>query len=173
MSELQKVIRSSNLSVVKANQEYCTETLELKNSIEENFLELGKRLMKIRDEELYAPNWENFGGYIEEMKVSESAASRLITIYAKFVLEFKIAPAQVALAGGWATVSELIPLLKEGTKKEAESWLNKASTLTKSDLRKEVNEARSGIEMKDCKHAETLLFKRCLVCKDTWRVHEE
>lgn len=172
MSELQKIQRSVDTDVVRQNSEFCRDTLEFKNAIEENFLELGKRLMKIRDEELYEPNWENFASFLHEMKLSESVGSRLISIYSKFVLEFKIAPAKVAQAGGWASVSELLPILKEGTKKEAESWLNKASTLTKADLRKEVEEARTGVEMKDCEHGETLLFKRCVDCKDTWRVYE-
>lgn len=172
MSEDNKIVRSISSKTAKTNTEFCAATLELKNSIEVSFLELGKRLLNIRDERLFEPNWESFPSYLQEMKMTEATASRLINIYAKFVLEYELAPAKVAEAGGWATLSELLPVIKRGTKEEAVAWLNKASTLTKDDLRKEVKEAMSGIEMAKCKHEETLLFKRCVTCKDTWRVYE-
>ncbi|MDL5400733.1 hypothetical protein QSI00_24520, partial [Escherichia coli] len=67
-----------------------------------SFLLLGERLKKIRDEKLYIPSFEAFWCFAEEeIKLSESTCSRLISVYEKFILEWNIDPADVVAIGGW------------------------------------------------------------------------
>jgi len=70
--------------------QFCNNLIALKDEIEKNFLVLGKGLIAVRDERLYIPAWNSFPEYCEELKLSESKASKLISIYSKFVVAFDI-----------------------------------------------------------------------------------
>ncbi len=116
------------------NLKYCEETLALKEGLELGFLTLGERLLRIRDERLHAPQWEDFDEFVAELKMAPSTVSRLIGIYQKLVLEYKIAPAQIGKAGGWTVVAEVFV------------------------------EAKTGVLQRDCKHADTYTIKICRDC---------
>ncbi len=137
------------------NHEYCTDTLRLKGGLEESFLELAKRLMSIRDEQKYAPQWDSFPSFLDEAKLSESTASKLITIYRKFVLEFQIPERRLLDAGGWTAVAEFAPMVNNRT--DAETWLDRSSVLSRTDLRREITEAKRGVDQASCNHQFDLL----------------
>jgi hypothetical protein len=159
----------TNLTIKK---EYCEETIRLKENIEVAFLDLGERLMRIRDERLYENNWDAFEDFLMEVKISSGTASKLINIYQRFVLEYKISTKKIALAGGWSIVAECLPLVK--TKDEALEWLEKAGFMTQTDIRREMKEAKTGIMMKDCEHDWTYIkFRTCEKCSLKERVYEE
>lgn len=156
---------------LQKNLEYCEKTLTLKSALEEGFVALGERLGRIRDEELYKPQWSTFAEFLEEMKLSEATASKMISIYQKFVIGFGIAPEKIALAGGWNPAYEISTFAQ--TKKEAVEWLEKSSTLTRQDLRKELQERKSGIPMKECKHKDTYTIKICRDCGEREKINED
>jgi hypothetical protein len=159
----------TNLLIKK---EYCEETIRLKENIEMSFLELGERLMRIRDERLYENNWEAFEDFLMEVKISNGTASKLINIYQRFVLEYKIPLKKLASAGGWSVVAECLPLIK--SKDEALEWLEKAGFMTQTDIRREMKEAKTGIMMKDCDHDwEYISFRTCSKCSLKERVYEK
>lgn len=139
---------------------YCSDTIKLKNSLEVGFIELGKRLQKIRDEELYKPQFDCFDLFCEEMKMTESKASRLISVYQRLVVEYEIDPELISKAGGWSDVYSITN--KINNKEDAVEWLEKASQLTSTDLRKELSLAKVG---GSCEHNfKELHIKQCTAC---------
>jgi len=144
------------------NENYCQETLNLKQNIEESFLDLGERLFKIREKRLYEPSRESFDDFLMEMKMSSGTASKLINIYVKLVIGYQISVKQIASAGGWSIVAECLPIIK--SREEAEEWIAKASFMTQTDIRRDIKEAMTGVQMKDCKH-EWETYRFCHVCK--------
>ncbi len=162
-----------NALEAQKNFSYCEETIRLKQSFEVRYLEFASRLAKIEAEKMYQPNFETFDEFLEEIKVDRSVASRMIAVWRKFVVEFKFRPKQIAAAGGWSKVYEVVKY--STTKKQATEWLKKLSAgLTRSDLRKELQEAKTGIMMSECKHKnfEEIVFQKCLDCGDTFRIYE-
>lgn len=152
---------------------FCNQVIAYKGDIEASFLELGRRLMIVRDERLYADNWETFEEYLQELKnISEATASKLINIYRVFVVEYEIPVAKLITAGGWTMLAEPLALIK--SKKDALHWLHLATTLTRSDLRKEILEAKTGVLQATCPHpaAEQIYLRFCPACGDKERVNE-
>ena len=127
-------------SIEQQNHDYCLETVQLKHSLELHFLEMGKRLMEIRDNKLYKPYWDDFIDYLMEAKIEKSRANRIINIYDKFVLQYKIEPKKLAAAGGWSVLSEVLPVVTD--QESAEEWVSKASEHPQHELRAEIREAR-------------------------------
>lgn len=149
--------------LAKTNSEYCENTIALKKDIEHSFLALGERLLKVRDEERFLPNYETFGDFCKELKMSVSAVSKIINIYHVFIFHYKMSPKLIADAGGWSNVAEILPAIT--SKKDAEIWLHKATTLTRNDLRKEVSAVRTGIDEYDCPHDNAFELRICPDCK--------
>lgn len=144
-----------------ARAAFCEETTELEAKIGQTFIELGRRLMLIREHKLYADQHDSFEEYLAEFRsINESTASKLITIYAVLVVKFKISPRRLAKARGWTHLYAILELLKN--KKQAVEWLAKAETLTRTDLQREITEAKSGKPQAECKHAESAFLKVCL-----------
>jgi len=155
----------NTLSTKKAreNFEYCLNTIQLKDFIEHRFLELGKRLYDVHRKELYLPNYETFEEFCLELKMSRATISKLLNIYQKFVLEYKLSPKLITSAGGWSVVAETLTVVT--SKKSAEKWLNIATHTSRNDLRKEIREQRTGINEYDCKHKKDhYTLKICREC---------
>lgn len=160
-----------NSRVAKTNFDYCKETLELKLGLENKYLELAMRLHKIFNERMYEPNYETFGDFIEELKMSRSKGSALVNIWQRLVVDWKIKKELISNAGGWTKVYEFLPLMKN--KDQAVAWLQKSKDLSQSDIRKEKQEAKTGIPMATCKHPDYVIFRRCVACGDTERIYDD
>lgn len=152
------------------NHRFCLETMDFKQRIEIDFLQLGERLYRIREGRIYEPFWSDFDEFLMEMKISDSTASRLIGIWHKFVFQFKIATSQIAKAGGWSVVAEIMPACED--KRLAVHWLAKAQNLSVTDLRRELRESKSGIDMRDCDH-DFYLLRCCRKCHVKESVHDQ
>ena len=149
---------------------FCNETLSFKNDIEVSFLELGARLQEIRDKALYADQWEDFASYLMEFKnLSEASASKLINIYQRFVIEYGV-PRKLIGEAGWTSLAETLPIVKN--KKDAMDWVERAILLTRTDLRREIKEAKTGKLMAQCDHKKYYLLKVCEDCGVKHKVHE-
>lgn len=148
----------------------CNEAINLKKEIERSFIELGKRLLEIKNNGLYEGQWQSWSEYCAELKLSENTTNKLIQIYQTFVLDYKFTPERISDAGGWSVIADLLPAIE--TKADAEEWLNKAAVLTREDLRKELTEKKTGIQMKDCPHKETYMVEICKCCGNKTEVHE-
>lgn len=153
------------------NFDYCKETLKLKDDIELHFVEFGERLSRIRELELYQPNYETFGEFCKELKIHESKASKLINIYDLFVVKYKFKPVQLSRAGGWSVLATVLPVIK--SKKDAIHWLAEAQYCTKDDLEISVREVRKGIDMSKCKHKDTYQIEICRICGERKQIYKE
>lgn len=151
------------MDIEKNNKKFCDDVMGLKKNIEISFLEIGKRLKVIRDDEKFRPYWETFDDYLIEMRMTKGTASKLINIYEKFVLEFKMAVPLLAEVG-WSPLSEILPVVK--TKKDAVHWVKVATDNPLRELRDEIREKRTGIDQSKCRHKEGWVTIRiCKVCK--------
>lgn len=149
---------------LEKNHPYLEKTIELKKTVEGGFLVLAERLAKIRDEQMYAPEYESFPEFLNEMDLSEATASKLINIWNRLVLEYGIPKERLLEAGSWSSVSEILPYVKD--KKTAENLLDKMTGLLPSDKRKVIRELRTGINQDDCKHGDwnDVHFRECGKC---------
>lgn len=151
---------------------FCNDLVQLKNEIENNFLILGKGLMQVRDERLYSGQWTSFGEYCEELKLSESKASKLINIYASFVLAFDIPEQKILKAGGWTVASKIATAVGE-SKELSEKYLDLAAVLSQADLDKELNAHKTGLDEIKCLHPSMIEyhFNFCPACKAKIKIY--
>lgn len=129
------------MSEIKPN-EFVRETIELVKSIETRFLELGARLYKIREEKLWEGTYYSFNHFLADLQLTPGNASILASVHKNYVIEGGIEPAQ--LAGiPYSNLYEAIPLIeKEGVTSAAV----KAETLTRAEIKEEVQEKKLGTE---------------------------
>lgn len=128
--------------LAKQNYDFCEETIKLKSTLEQNFIELAGRLKKIQDEKMYEPNYSSFSDFLADMNIQGSVATRLIQIYELFVIQFKFPLKRLVEAGGWSKLAEIKPVCN--TKEEAEEWMNVALTNPKQAVRDMVQLKLSG-----------------------------
>ncbi len=153
------------------NFDYCQETLLLKSTIESSFLDLAARLMKIRNERLYEPQWTSFAEYCMEMKMKESVASRLINILERFVIGFGATYEDIVKIGGWSMAAELLPVIK--TEEDLKHWFGKAELLSRDDIRRDKKEALTGILQTECQHPNAYKLVICPDCGERHKLYEE
>lgn len=153
------------------NYAFCQATIKIKGDIELNFMGLAERLYRIRALNMFQPTWGSFEEFCLELKnMSYPSVMKLIDIHEKFVLTYKFSPARIAEAGGWSKIAECLPAIK--TKEDAEKWLEKSTELTREDLRKELKEHSTGIDMRDCAHDDTYTVRICRTCGNKETLHD-
>lgn len=158
------------MAALQKHSKYCNDTIALKTTLEEGFLVLGERLAKVRDEELYKPTWDAFEDFLEEMHLSPATASKLINIYLKLVIEFKIPKTKLLEMGGWSDLSEILPLVKN--KGEAEEMIDNLAPLNRQHRRGLLTEKKTGVIIDNCKHKDTYTIKICRTCGDREKIYE-
>lgn len=132
----------------------------LKDMIEKSFIVLAEKLKQIRDERLYAPIHESFWSFLQEdLKMSESQASRMITTYEKLILGMGFTPKEILEIGGW---NEAYLIAKHAkNKKDAQLLMEKSALMPPTEFRKEIAEYKSG----EHKHNwEEVHFRQCKIC---------
>ncbi len=160
-----------NEKVATRNHNYCEQTISLKSGLEEGFFVLGERLAKIRDEELYQPSWDSFPEFLEEMKLSEATASKLINIHLQFVVKFGIDKQKLLEMGGWSDLSEILKLAD--SKEKTIEIIDELGPLLRADRRRALSEKKTGISMGECLHDWTTVhFKQCKKCQERKKVFD-
>lgn len=128
------------MSEIKPN-EFVRETIELVQSIETRFLELGARLYKIREERLWEGSYHSFNEFLCDLRLTPGNASILASVHKNYVLDGGIEPQKLA-GVSYSNLYEAIPLIeKEGV----EAAASKAITLTRSEIKEEVQEKKLGV----------------------------
>lgn len=156
---------------LEKNHTYLQKTIEMKFAIEGGYLVLAERLAKIRDEELFSPEYENFVAFLDEMNISEATASKMINIYQRFVVEYGISKDVIIAAGGWSTTAELLPHAKD--RETTLKLIDKISGLLPGDRRRAMRELKTGIDMDSCKHEwDEIHIKQCKKCGERQKIHE-
>jgi hypothetical protein len=149
----------------------CLIAIGLKKNIEVSFLELGGALHEIKERRHYEAGWSSWEEYLLELKISQSMVSRLIRIYEVFVLKYEFAPRQIAEAGGWTTVAQLLPEIKEDTPKlRVNTWLTEMIGLTRSDALGAIKDRKRGYTAEECEPHDTYTIKICRKCGERWKL---
>lgn len=149
---------------------YLKETIALQSQIEGAFLELGARLYRIRDEKLYEGEYESFDDFVITAKLSKATASKLITVYEKFVLEHNL-PRKALASVGWSSLYTIAPYA--GTKAKAIELVEKATLLTRADLEDSLRSEEDTHKHHNCKHTDTRLVRVCNECGQARQVVEK
>lgn len=174
-----KKVKATALEVLpKAVQPlpFCENTIKFKQSIEVGFLDLAARLKSIRDKHLFDGRWETFNDYLADpkMNLDKGIASKLITIYERFILEYQVAPEKLVPIG-YSKVYEILPAIKN--KKDALEWLQTASETSRADLKILLREKESGVEQMKCDHPKSfgyvVVFHGCRKCGSEHMVSKE
>lgn len=115
----------------KADNNY-EQTIVLKNRITKNLLELGKLLKESQDNEYFKAYAESFTEYLgtPEISLSRSFAFKLIFNYSKWVIEFGVSQAKL----GMIDSEKLYLTGTRATEENYEEWLERAETLSRSDI---------------------------------------
>lgn len=157
-------------SLELTNHQYCEQTKKLKEAIEENFLVLGQRLKVIRDEQRFFPQHDSFASFCDDMKLAESVASRLISIYQTFVLDWEIAPELLLEAGGWSRLDKIRRVA--ASRPEAEDLIQKSALMGGTDFEREITEKKRGVSQADCAH-EMVTIRYCKKCHVKVRTYDQ
>lgn len=151
---------------------FCVETIEFKHKLEADFLELGRRLKEIKAKHLWEGGWDGWQEYLEDLRMDDGTAGKLMKIYGVFVQGCGFSPARIAKAGGWTRIAEVLPLIKtfEDAKRLFEMVVQMRN---RTDIRRTVHEERAGTNMMICPHEHTYLLRICDDCGVRMREYEE
>ncbi len=152
-----------DLKKEKEDHEYCLETIEADKATEETVLALAERYYRIHALKLYEPFWSSFEEYCMEIKNRNyKTVMKLIDIHAQMVVKYKIPLKDIASAGGWSVIAEMLPVIKN--KEDATKWLKRAREVPREHLRQDVRETRKGIPIGECAHKSTVMIRVCNDC---------
>lgn len=111
----------------------------LRYSVDTGFLDLTKSLKEVRDKKLYLLlDMDTFESYIAQPEIALDRGNvyKFIAIYETYIENYKVAPERL-LEAGWTKLSKIIPYTNEHN---YEAMLEKATTLSRSDLDKDLVE---------------------------------
>lgn len=147
-------------------REFLRETIKLKVDTEAAFLELGARLYKIHNENLWEGEYDSYEDFILEARLSKATASKLEKVYETFVLIYKIPQKRLA-AVGWSSLYTAAPYAT--SKVQAEELVERAGLLTRNDLARSL-ENENG-KQSACTH-EWVNYRMCTKCSERRRIYE-
>ncbi len=133
---------------------YLRETIDLVKQIETRFLELGARLYRIQEDQMWQGEYDSYGEYLDATGLKRPFASVLTTIHRVYVVERGVRPVELAEAG-YAKLYDAIPLLENN---DTAAVVAKAQLLSRGEIKEEVREEKYG----DCQHRETITI--CAHC---------
>ena len=99
-------------TIVPKGSSHCQYALSLKRDLEANFLTLASLLCLIKRDRLYENEYEAWWVFLDDLRLTEATASKLMKVYTTFIEQYKIAPAKVASSGGWSVYTKYCLLLK-------------------------------------------------------------
>ncbi len=141
--------------------------INLKNTVGGAFILIGQRLKAIKEKELYRflgdGGYDTFESYLgsPELQFERRKAYYLIQIYSTFCENFNIKQEDISDIY-WTTLREILPIIN---KENHQDWIEKARTLSRTDLNLEIKEFKSGISPTTCNHEwEEITFFRCKNC---------
>jgi hypothetical protein len=143
------------------NNAYLEVTIAFREKLDEGFIVLGERLRKIRNERMYADEYDSFPDFLRELRLSESTASKLIAVYEKFVVLGGI-PIEELGRQAWTNRAIFLPVIS--TKKDAVAIYNQVAPLDRTDAMRVYEEMKRGVDMGTCPHAETRTLIVCCTC---------
>jgi len=111
----------------------------LRQDLQRSFLELGKELYELREAEQWKElGHPTFNSYVAdpEVDLGRMTAFRLMSTYSRYMLELQVTPVLLLQAG----YSKLYMLHSYMKPTNVEEWVDRAGTLSRSDLSKAIRE---------------------------------
>jgi hypothetical protein len=123
-------------------QQYHEWLINLKCDIAEKFLLLGKICRDINDQNLYIQHdCETFGEYLGSVGLDKSTVYRCIQLYEKFVEHYGLETKRLAQIG-YSKLCDIVPIVDDKT---CSDWVQKAESLSRSDLIIEIKGAKDKV----------------------------
>lgn len=122
----------------------------LKQNMEENFVQLGQLLSDIRRTKLFKfKGFKTFKEFVEnEFNMSGSFAAKIISNFDLFIGELDV-DEHSAKEIGLDKLNMIKPLVKQAEFNEKQDWIKKAQELPTTELREEIKEIRDNKKNKD------------------------
>ena len=122
----------------------------LKQNMEENFVQLGQLLSDIRRTKLFKfKGYKTFKEFVEnEFNMSGSFAAKIISNFDLFIRELDV-DEHSAKEIGLDKLNMIKPMVKLAEFNEKEDWIKKAQELPTTELREEIKEIRENRKNKD------------------------
>jgi len=122
----------------------------LKQNMEENFVQLGQLLSDIRRTKLFKfKGYKTFKEFVEnEFNMSGTFAAKIISNFELFIRELDV-DEHSAKEIGLDKLNMIKPLVKQAEFNEKEDWIKKAQELPTTELREEIKEIRENRKNKD------------------------
>ena len=140
--------------VVASPEVFLRETASLYKDISNRYFELAARLSHIRGQHLWKNGYESFSDYLDDTKISQATASKLIQVYESYILPGHFTPMQLD-GTPYSSLYEAIPLLKQHNPQEV---VEMAKRLTRDEIKSEVKDDKHP----DCEHVQTIVI--CVKC---------
>ncbi len=122
----------------------------LKQNMEENFVQLGQLLFDIRKTKLFKfKGYKTFREFVEnEFNMSGSFAAKIISNFDLFIRELDV-DEHSAKEIGLDKLNMIKPLVKQSEFNDKQEWIKKAQELPTTELREEIKETRENNRNKD------------------------
>ncbi|MCK5050731.1 MAG: hypothetical protein KAS53_03250 [Candidatus Cloacimonetes bacterium] len=122
----------------------------LKQNMEENFVQLGQLLSDIRRTKLFKfKGYRTFKEFVEnEFNMNGSFAAKIISNFDLFIRELDV-DEHSAKEIGLDKLNMIKPLVKQAEFNEKQDWIKKAQELPTTELREEIKEIRENNKNKD------------------------
>jgi len=122
----------------------------LKENMEENFVQLGQLLSDIRRTKLFKfKGYKTFKEFVEnEFNMNGSFAAKIISNFDLFIRELDV-DEHSAKEIGLDKLNMIKPLVKQAEFNEKQDWIKKAQELPTTELREEIKEIRENNKNKD------------------------
>ena len=139
-----------NTSIDMTPDEKMDAVANLKQNMEENFVQLGQLLSDIRRTKLFKfKGYKTFKEFVEnEFNMSGSFAAKIISNFDLFIRELDV-DEHSAKEIGLDKLNMIKPLVKQSEFNEKQDWIKKAQELPTTELRDEIKEIRENKKNKD------------------------
>jgi hypothetical protein len=120
----------------------------LKNKLEQNFIELGQLLSDLKRSKIYRlKGYETFNSFVEsEFSLGRSMASKLVQVFDIFIQDMDQDEATIKEIG-LDRLAMILPFVRKADWAERDEWLKKAASMPIGDLQESVKHHRK--ELRD------------------------
>lgn len=124
--------------------EFCAETIALKQTLESGFIVLAERLARIKREQLWNQQWDSFAAFCQEMDINEATASRLITVHQTYIENYQLTPEQLT-GHSWYNLYQLRRVIPEGASNtDVKELVETAGELNRDDIKRMARDKEHG-----------------------------
>lgn len=123
--------------VTESPVKYLRSTIALKTELEKTFILLAERLANIYEKRIWKAEYGSWDEFLIDAKISMPMASKLISVYKKFVVEHKVPVSKLVAVRSWESLYSVRGLAINRDK--ALELVENGAVLSDKDMRKLAN----------------------------------